>query len=167
MRRTRQWWPVVALIATTSAHGAVVRHLTLKDLAALSGAVVQGRVTEVRPQWVKGRIFRAVTVEATRVFKGAVKSGQPVRVWAAGGEVGDIGQWVPGSPSFDVGEEPLLFLEARPMGWVVTGMGWGKLRTERDPQGAEWALRDPEDDLAAPGLRVTIEAFERTVRGGP
>ncbi len=165
MRTTLQTLIAVTVMAAAGVAGAAtVRQLSLKGMASLADVVVQAQVQSVDAQWLDGRIFRKVTLVAERVVKGAVKAGQPVVLWAPGGEVGDLGQWVPGAPEFEPGEAPLLFLEARPIGYVVVGMSVGKLRTERDDAGATWVVRDASAALRSAPLRVSWATLEATVR---
>ena len=153
-----------ALAVCASATAAVVRQLSLKDMASLADLVVEGQVEAVEAQWLEGRIFRKVTVVAQRVVKGPLKAGQPITLWAPGGEVGNLGQWVAGAPEFEVGESTVLFLEPRPIGYVVVGLSLGKLRTERDDAGAEWVVRDLIDGMTAAPLKVSWGTLQGTVR---
>ena len=156
---------VGAFCAVGGARAATVRQLSLKDMSSIAQIVVEGRVESVQAQWRHRRIFREVQLVADKVIKGPLKPGQPVTLWVPGGEVGDLGQWVAGSPEFSVGERVLLFLEANEtLGYVVVGMSLGKLRTERDKAGDVWAIRDPVEGLTAPPLRVSWDLLERTVR---
>lgn len=153
-----------AVVAGNQATAAVARPIGIKGMAALAEVVAEGEVQSVHAQWIGGRIFREVTFVADRVLKGPYKSGQPITLWAPGGEVGDLGQWVPGAPEFVQGERVLLFLEPRPIGYVVVGMSLGKLRTERDDAGETWVVRDPDAGLGAPRMRLSWATVLGVVR---
>ena len=148
------------VLAAPAARAAVVVRLSVKDMAGLADLVVRGRVEAKEARWEGGRIFTFVRLTATSVWKGRVKPGQPVTVAIPGGEVGDLGQLVSGTPHAEVGDDVVLFLEARPVGWVVVGLGLGWLRAEPDEAGRVWVARETDGDLG-PGLRMTLEALER------
>ena len=69
---------------------------------------------------------------------------------------------MPGAPTVTVGEDVVLFLEDRPIGRVVVGLGLGWLRTEGEPGGVQWGVREDHPELG-PGLRVPLERLAGTV----
>ena len=153
-----------ALVASSAlpATAAVVVPLSVKDKVALAEVVVRARVEAKEARWVRGRIFTFVQLATTRVIEGRVKVGQPVTVAIPGGEVGDLGQWVCGTPSVELGDDVVVFLAPRPVGWVVVGLGLGWLRPRGAPDGRIWAERTDHPDLG-PGVRVSLEEVARTV----
>jgi len=144
------------------ARASIVRHLSIKELAAAATVVVIGEVRTVEAAWVGKRIMTTVRVDAASVLRGPVKAGQPVIVVVPGGEVDGIGQWVPGAPRFKPGERVLLFLVDRPVGRVVVGLGLGRLGIHREADGGEIATRD-EGPTLGPGLTIPLAEVRRLV----
>ncbi|MFZ5469487.1 MAG: hypothetical protein ACOZIN_08630 [Myxococcota bacterium] len=109
-----------------------------------SDAVVHGKVTGIEAKWSgdRRRIFTEVSLEVVETWKGA----PPARlvIVQPGGVVGDVGQRVEGVAHFRVGEEVVVFLEARGTGrYLVSGMAQGKYRVERSTDG-QLALAVPD-----------------------
>lgn len=148
MRRLRQsprnFALGVAALATLGLGAAVTEasfslDLSLEQLLELSPLVVQGRVSEVESRWNDdhSQIVTLAAIEVTEAFKG-VGTGRLV-VEVEGGRVGDDAIFVSGSPTFEPGEDVLVFLTAGGEGrFLVPQMDQGKLRIERDPQGRQW-----------------------------
>jgi hypothetical protein len=57
-----------------------------------------------------------------------------------GGELGDVGLWVPGASRFQVAQRYLVFARSSASGWRVTGMAQGCLRIVTDDGGRDWVL---------------------------
>jgi hypothetical protein len=105
----------------------------LGELARGSQAIIHGRVTSVRAEWVAGhrRIDSFVTVEATEYFKGDF--GRAVTFRVPGGQIGRYRSVTVGAPVFREGDEVVLFLGARgPSVPYVLGLSQGVFRVVTD-----------------------------------
>ncbi|HVE83652.1 MAG TPA: hypothetical protein VND93_12415 [Myxococcales bacterium] len=116
------------------ARGATVLRLTFEELTARADAVVRGRVvgSAARMDQAAGRITTFTEVEVAEALKGA--PGKKLTVRQPGGEVGGIGQSVPGAARFAPGEEVVLFLERVPGDapvYQVLSLSAGKVRLEK------------------------------------
>jgi hypothetical protein len=104
------------------------------QLAGFADVILAGRVVDLRAGTdpVVNAIYTYVTVDVSRVLKGAVTGAQVV-VKELGGETATRGLRVPGQASFTLGEDVLLFLEVRPRdGTLYTVALWqGKWTVER------------------------------------
>jgi hypothetical protein len=133
----------LALLAAP-AFGATVLRLSFEQLTEKSDVVVRGRVVGSTPKLnaAAGRISTFTDVEVTEAIKGA--PGKRITVRQPGGEVGGIGQSVPGSARFAPGEEVVLFLQRAPDDaavFHVLSMSAGKVRLEKRLDGLR-AVRD-------------------------
>ncbi len=134
---------IVALAyAVPCAFGAVLVRKNLPELVDEAELICLGTVTNVESRWDehRGVIFSFATVELQRTLKDG-EDGSSVVVRYLGGKVGDVGMSAPGTPSFQVGEDVLLFLTPEEDGtYSVVGMSQGKYAIEYDESsGTEYA----------------------------
>jgi hypothetical protein len=171
MRRT-----LLALCAVGSAaYATTLLALDLNALTTQADVVVRGRVVRVAARWTKdhARIVTDTELAVTETWKGAPT--RHLTVMQPGGEVGDLGQLVEGVAKFKVGEEVVLFLEARGDRFTVAGMAQGRFLIESPTNGQpSIARQDQCDDLyllsqrtrqavsPAP-LALTVEALKQQV----
>ena len=110
------------------------------DGATQAGAAVQAPVS--LPTEGTGRaIFTQVDLEVAEYIKGT--GGSIVQIVVAGGTVEGRRMWVPGMPSFQAGEDVLLFLREgyQQAADPTVGVGQGVFRIAADPStGAEAVL---------------------------
>ncbi len=130
----------LALLTLILASAAFATTLLAVDVPALSrgaDAIVIGTVTRSTARMTAegGRIVTDTEIQVTQTLKG--KASGTVVVMQPGGIVGDVGQRVEGVAPFRVGEEVLVFLEARGSErFLVAGMIQGKFRLERTSDGS-------------------------------
>ena len=125
------------------------------DLAAAAPVIVRATVVSetFRLERVGGvdRPFTLVTLQRFETLKGAI--GETFDVRLAGGKVGDILRWVPGSPVFSPGKEVVLMLAGIPGRagtYRLTEFGLSKFDLVTDDSGARFAVRGafgPREDL--------------------
>ena len=126
----------LTLIVASSALATTLLAVDVPGLARGADAIVIGIVTSSKARQAEGgRILTDTELKVTEVLKG--KAPPTVVVMQPGGVVGDIGQRVEGVAPFRVGEEVLVFLDARGNSdhFMVTGMIQGKYRIERSSDG--------------------------------
>ena len=156
--------PLVATLFLALAPPALATVLVpgdLGDLARGAAAIVRGRVVDVRPEWADGRrrVETIVTLEVAESYKGDL-AGQ-VTFAVPGGVMGRYRSVMVGAPSFQQGEEVVLFLGARPPSLpYVLGLGQGVFRVLRDARTGQ-AVVTPPALLADPFQGVQV------VRGDP
>jgi hypothetical protein len=142
MRRGLALVLLALLVVPVAAQATLLVYMTDEDLTAAADAVVQGEVLSVESyrDAQKNRVYRRVTVGVHSFLKGHGPDEILVRV--AGGVLGELEYRVLGAPQFEVGEEVVLFLEARADSNGVIGMAQGKLRVTTDERGERWVQRD-------------------------
>ncbi len=123
--------PLLALfaiaVAAAAARATVYAPMDDATLTDASAAIVTGTVTASAARKIDDRIVTETTVIVDRTYKG--DAGMTVVVTTPGGTVGDEGVVIYGAPTFDVGDEVLLYLQPGPHGDVrTTGLALGAYR---------------------------------------
>ncbi len=140
--------------------------ISISDLSSRSDMIVIGRVVSIQSEWNAARtnIYTKVDVNVDEVLKGSLSSGNLI-VYQLGGQVGDIGEIVAGSPEFRPGELVLLFLsQTKDAKLRVVDLFQGKFTIEHDPaSGVEIAVR------RVPGIRqpldkISLEEAKKLIR---
>ena len=130
-------WPQTAPATTFIA-------METPDLTRAVDTIVLGRVEALQSViTARGRIFTQVSVSPEELLKGGPAAGT-ITVRVPGGEVGGQRRVIHGAPSFQVGEEVLLFLSRGADGRLHTlYLAMGKFSVVADPStGGKWAVRD-------------------------
>jgi len=131
--------PACIIWTAAVAWASVMRYLSLEDQCDMAEVIVVATATSQSSSWDDNRlrIYTDTRFEVEQTVKGDV--GGIIIMRQLGGQVGDIGMSVAGSPVFLEGESYVLFLDPRPDGKfrvvgfsqgcypVVTGAG-GKAR---------------------------------------
>ncbi len=123
--------PLLALfaiaVAAAAARATVYAPMDDATLTDASADIVTGTVTASAARKIDDRIVTETTVIVDRTYKG--DAGMTVVVTTPGGTVGDEGVVIYGAPTFDVGDEVLLYLQPGPHGDVrTTGLALGAYR---------------------------------------
>lgn len=120
---------LLLLLAPLSLQAAVGVRMPLPDLVRSSSLVVRGKVTQSVPfkDSATGKIMTRHTLQVAEVWKG--KAGTAVTVVTLGGELEEVGQWVPGEAAFEPEQEVVVFLVAAGGNeFVVNAMAQGLFR---------------------------------------
>lgn len=104
-------WVTVLLVVGAGVAGALMVPLTTEELVEHATLVVTGTVEATRalPPDAQGMIFTEVKVRVNDAVVGAT-SEEVVTVRYMGGEYGGLGVAVEDQPTFDLGEDVVLFL---------------------------------------------------------
>jgi hypothetical protein len=136
-------------LASLEAKATIVVPMTIEQMAAESACVTRGRVVSQQAAWDEAhrRIYTYTEIQVLERIhsKGSVPDTVVVRT--LGGEVGEIGMKVSGTPKFEVGEEVVVFLRHDPVDehqFQVVGMSQGKFAVERADKGAIYAVPSVE-----------------------
>jgi hypothetical protein len=173
MTALRQSYAVPALAAlclfalTTSAWASTGPKWSAAQLADFADVIVTGRVDAATSGWDPAvqSIYTYVTIEVDEVFKGAV--GDRIVVKQLGGTVGAVGLVVADQPTFAIGEQVLLYLEARPRdGSLYTSALWqGKWNIASGAFGERIAVRtDPAHAQAGVTDRIDLSSAQASAR---
>lgn len=137
---------------TRPAGAATVLRLSLVDAAAQADRIVHGDVVATSAVWSDDglRIYTDAQVRVRETLKGAPAATVTVRL--LGGQIGTIGQMVPGAPRLREGEEVVLLLQ-QPRGQAkaelprVVGLSQGLYRVDRAAQGGAAVAAQELTDL--------------------
>lgn len=150
--RLRSGTPWIAgLLALAIASVAQATTMLEQDVAALtksSAVVVHAKVLASQARWTsdRARIVTDTEVEVLEAWKGAPAA--RFVVMQPGGIVGELGQKVAGAARFTIGEEVVLFLEARGDRFTVAGMSQGAFHVVRSSDGkTSYARQDLDEAL--------------------
>lgn len=155
---------LVLVGGATSVRAALVPY-DLEKLSRKSRFVICGKVTRLNSYWGKlGNLGPVILTDATiriqETWKGKKRKGQEITVQLLGGQIGELRQWCPESPTFQVGEEVLLF--ARPWNGRLWTSGWiqGKFRLSRRATGS--GAREGAREMVVEGRRdLPIRRLEK------
>jgi hypothetical protein len=141
-------------------HATVLVPIEFRELVTSAPVIVHGRVVDVHAEWIEGRrsIETLVTIEASEYLKGDLGGRVTIRV--PGGRLGRYRTIFIGAPSFQEGDEVVLFLRTagRAVPWIL-GLSQGAFRIVADPASGRQMVASPVL-LSAPGAHA-----ETVVRG--
>lgn len=164
MRRVCTVTIFLLLTCAAGTQALVVVPVDLEQLARMSPVIVHGTVTDVRPQLAldRRRIDTFVSLDVSEYVKGSLGPELTFRV--PGGEFGRYRTIVPGAPSFDPGDEVVLFLGADgPSFPYIVGLSQGVFRIAADAQTGEKRVLTPPTEASLNGN----ERPQSVIRGDP
>lgn len=160
---------VLLLAAAAPATAATFVETSVEEVTRSADAVVRGRVLSAAARLTRDgrRVVTEVELAVDGAWKGA--PGATVRLTVPGGSTGKLAMHVDAAPSFEPGEEVVVFLSREGARWRVMGHALGKYRVDgpeaRPALGGAVVLPRP---LAA-GERAAgpmpVAELERRVRG--
>lgn len=162
LKQTRRPWAwallasLAALCVCAAASATIALRFDVEALTSTADEVVVGRVLGSNARWEGSRIMTEVQVQVATPILGQSQPGQTLTLQTPGGRVGDLAQVIQGTPSFQEGQEVLLFLERnRRSGALRTvGLAQGKFTLYRDPQDQLWVRQQLEGlTLAEPAQK--------------
>ncbi len=131
MRRVLAHVALIALAAAAAgpAAAATFAATSVEEVARTSDAVVRGRVARTAARATRdGRIVTEVEVAVREAWKGAPQA--TVRVVVPGGRLPGVAMRVDAAPTFEPGEEVVVFLSRGGNIWYVNGLALGKFRVD-------------------------------------
>ncbi len=162
-----------AVLLASVASATIIVPVATQDLADSSEVVVVGTVAAITyGQLDDGRIVTGVTIEVEETWKGTPHS--TLSLLERGGIVGDRGEIVHGSPSYQSGEPVVVFASRTVLGWRTNHMLQGKFRIEIDEGGTALAVRELDPGVAvlagtSSGWRsaIPLQELETATRRSP
>jgi hypothetical protein len=154
------WAMALVMLLASAAAAGESRPLSIAQLAAGSNAIVIGEVEHVASgrDPVTDGIYTYVTLQVSEILKGSVGVG-PITIKQLGGRLDNEGLMVPGQAQFVVGEQVLVFLEARPRDRTLytSGLWQGKWSVAVDAVTNERIAfkREPDTGLATAGAMLS------------
>lgn len=140
-----------AVLTSTGVSATTVLQLDLADLSRRASRIFVARCEASDFVDLEGRPHTRVVFKVLETVKG--DEGERETVLFVGGELEGIRQWLAGMPTFEPGEEVVLFLTApdsRGRSWPI-GLAQGKFRVLRDDRGEPIVVQGGFDfDLVPP-----------------
>lgn len=158
----------MAALIPSAALATIILPQTIEEMARESVAVLRGRVVDKTAAWdaEHRRIYTTTTLEVRDSIHATRALPRQLKVRTLGGEVGETGMKVAGTPQFLIGEDVLVFLRPDPIvadAFQVIGMAQGKFQIREEAKGQVVAVPSLEGlAFARPGddgvLRVDGDA---------
>lgn len=146
------------LAVAGSARATVLLPAEFREIVGESEIIAYGRVLDAAAELSADRkqIDTVVTFEVGTYLKGA--QGETLTFRVPGGQIGRFRSVTVGAPTFEPGDEAVLFLRRREDGLpYVFGLNQGVFRVQRDPR--------TQRRMVLPPLMARGEAPETVVRG--
>jgi hypothetical protein len=120
----------VLILAAAKAGATLFSATSVEETARSSDAVVRGTVLSKAPRLTADgrRVVTEVEIAVLSAWKG--DAGATVRVVVPGGAAAGLAMSVDGAPTFEKGEEVVVFLSRSGPAWQVMGLALGKFRVE-------------------------------------
>ncbi len=118
------------LAAAAPAAAATFLATSVEEAARSSEVVARARVVSATARLTRDgrRVVTDVELAVLDAWKGAPEP--TVRLVVPGGSTGRIAMWVDAAPTFEPGEEVVVFLSREGAGWRVKGLAQGKFRVD-------------------------------------
>ncbi len=127
-------------LAASLCHAALLKRLSMDEMAAQSSAIVHGRIIASRVEWTKSHsaIMTIYTVEPDLYLKGSL--GRTFELSEPGGTIGNLTYTVAGAPHFGSNEEVILFVWTHPVygKHQAIGLGQGVYRVRQRQELAQF-----------------------------
>jgi hypothetical protein len=149
------------------ASATVLAPIEFRELVTSSPVIVHGTVVDVRSEWVDGRraVETFVTIEAGDYLKGDMGTRLTFKV--PGGQLGRYRTVFVGAPTFQAGDEVVVFLKSSgPSYPFIVGLSQGLFRVVSDAASGRRFVRPPAV-VAKPGVDERIMRGDATRRPVP
>lgn len=154
----------VILLLTSFSYATTVQRLGLEDLVKKAHTIVAGKVSNARTYWTadKKLILTNYTIEVDENIKG--QASRTVEVTTVGGKIGDLELHVSGMPSFQKGENAVVFIEQSGAYQVVVGLEQGKFTvTNGEVANTTGDLSFPDGRPGTP-VKMPLQNFKNQIR---
>ncbi len=121
---------VLTLLIAAPSMAATVERLTLDAMVKKAQTIVHGKVRNSSTHWSSNGklILTTYTIDVSETIKG--QPGSTVELTTIGGRIGDLTLFVSGMPSFETGEDAVVFIENSRGVSTVVGLSQGKFSVQ-------------------------------------
>lgn len=138
--------PAILLLLVCTASALTLRKTSLEDLTTSSQLVVLGKVTDVKYVWEDASqraINTLLTISVDEYIKGDGDGTVVVR--QLGGQIGDFGDHVSGTPQFNENDEVVFFLLEHNGSYWIHSIVLGSYNVITQNDGMQYVLSDLRD----------------------
>ncbi|MEY2485751.1 MAG: hypothetical protein QOH39_1399 [Verrucomicrobiota bacterium] len=138
------------IVGFTSAEATTVIPPTFDQLVGQAEFIFQGNVTKLNAQWIGEGADRHIVSYVTFNVKEALKGtpGQTYTIRMFGGTVEGESMGIADAPTFQVGDEDILFVENNGSQVIpLVGIMHGRFHVRRDSSGGELVTTNEEEPL--------------------
>ena len=137
----------LVLIAGTTAFAASVRLLSLSHLVNDSSLIIVAKTLNSTSYWSEHRIYTDFELEPIELWKGQLPPAGTLNLTLLGGIVGELGQYVPGTPKIESNTTYLFYLQPDLKSrWRITGLYQGIAPVDLYSPTPIPGEKPPEDD---------------------
>jgi hypothetical protein len=140
-----------------------VERLTLDDMVKKAQSIVHGKVRGARTHWsANGKlILTTYTIDVSENIKG--QGSKTVELTTIGGRIGDTTLYVSGMPSFQTGEDAVVFVEKSAGFSTVVGLSQGKFAVANGEVSNNVSALSFADGRKGVPLKMRLEDFKREI----
>src|SRR5215510_4393656 len=148
------------LLTANRFYATTVERLGLQDLVKKAHTIVIGKVTGSSTYWSTDKkfILTDYTIEVDESMKG--QAGRTVAVTTVGGKIDDLELYVSGMPSFQKGENAVVFVERSGAYQTVVGLGQGKFTVTNGEVANRVSGLSFPDGRPASSLKVPLQSLK-------
>jgi hypothetical protein len=141
-----------------------VQRLGLEDLVRRAHSIVVGKVTGTRTYWSADRklILTSYTIQIAENIKGPAST--MVEVTSVGGKIGNLELYVSGMPSFQQGENAVVFIEQSGAYQMVLGLRQGKFTVTNGQVANDAGELSFPDGRPGSSLKMPLQDFKDRIR---
>jgi hypothetical protein len=164
MKKLLSMFCLILAIYSSSFATTVVR-LTLDDMVKKAHEIVQGSVRSSQTRWSPDHriILTITTIDIQETIKG--QPSKTIELTTIGGTIGDLTLVVPGMPSFETGEDAVIFIENVGAVKTVVGLNQGKFSVRNgDVANRMSGLSFPDGREGGAPVRMRLEDFKRQIK---
>jgi len=155
---------VLLLAACDLSQATTVQRLGLEDLVKRAHRIVVGKVSNARTYWSADRklILTSYTIQVDENIKG--QASKTIDVTTVGGKIGGLELYVSGMPSFENGENAVVFIEQSGAYQTVLGLEQGKFTVTNGEVSNNVGNLSFPDGRPGNRLRMPLQSFKNQIR---
>ena len=128
------------MLVVAGGAGAQVTPMSLAEMVSAADTIVVAEAIDSRAEWVttgsSQAIVTRVTFRVADTLKGTQRRLLPLEF--LGGTVGNVGQEISGVPTFDIGDQAVLFVSGAQAASPIVGYMQGRFPINTAPDGTEY-----------------------------
>jgi hypothetical protein len=149
---------------TDVCYATTVQRLALEDLVKKAHRIVIGKVSSSRTYWSADRklILTNYSIRVDENMKG--RPAAIIELTTVGGKIGDVALYVSGMPSFQTGEDAVVFVEQSGAYQTVVGLGQGKFTVSNGEVSNNVSDLTFPDRRPGNPLKMPLQNFKTQIR---
>ena len=147
---------------TTLVHATTVQRLSFDELVSKASSIIVGKVDGSRTFWSGKLILTTYTLEVDETLKG--QPSRTIELTTIGGTIGTVMLHVSGMPTFEKGENAVVFVEKSGAFSTIVGLGQGKFTVVNGEVSNNTAGLTFPDGRPGRSLKIPLDSFRNQIR---